>query len=165
VARCNVPLQSERIMKSSSIKLRVRYPETDKMGVVHHTNYFVYFEMGRLEYLRSLGLPYPELEKENTQLAVLEAHCKYKAPARFDDVLVVETWLSGLSYAQMELSYKIWREEASDEDSRGTSPHTATQPRTLLAEGSTTLVCIDDNLKLKRIPDRIRNILPSEDTA
>ena len=76
-------------MKSSTTKLRVRYPETDKMGVVHHTNYFVYFEIARLEYLRGLGLPYSELEKDDTQLAVLEAHCKYKAPARFDDLLVV----------------------------------------------------------------------------
>ncbi len=138
-------------MKPSIIKLRVRYPETDKMGVVHHTNYFVYFEIARLEYLRGLGLPYSELEKDNTQLAVLEAHCKYKAPARFDDVLVVETWLSGLTAAQMELSYRICREEPG-----GETP-------TLLAEGHTKLVCIDEDLKPKRIPDIIRNILPPED--
>lgn len=139
-------------MKASTIKLRVRYSETDKMGVVHHTNYFVYFEMARLEYLRSLGLPYTELEKDNTQLAVLEAHCKYKASARFDDVLIVETWLSGLTAAQMELSYKICREEPS-----GETP-------TILAEGYTKLVCIDKDLRLKRVPEKIRNILPIEDT-
>lgn len=140
-------------MKSSTTKLRVRYPETDKMGVVHHTNYFVYFEIARLEYLRGLGLPYSELEKDNTQLAVLEAHCKYKAPARFDDLLVVETWLSGITAAQMELSYKIYREESGGDTS------------TLLAEGYTKLVCIDENLRAKRIPDKIRNILPLEDVS
>ncbi len=140
-------------MKSSTIKLRVRYPETDKMGVVHHTNYFIYFEIGRLEYLRSLGLPYLEIEKENTQLAVLEAHCKYKAPARFDDILVVETWLSRLTITQIELSYRIWREAGGE----------TSEDKTLLAEGSTTLVCIDNNLKPKRIPDKIRNVLPTED--
>ncbi len=139
-------------MKSSTVNLRVRYPETDKMGVVHHTNYFVYFEIGRLEYLRDLGLPYIELEKEGFQLAVHEARCTYKASARFDDVLVVETWLSRLTYAQMELSYKISREEPDD----GTL--------TLLAEGSTKLVCIGEDLRPKRIPDKIRDILPPATT-
>ncbi len=135
-------------MKSSTVKLRVRYPETDKMGVVHHTNYFVYFEIGRLEYLRDLGLPYIELEKEGFQLAVHEARCTYKASARFDDVLVVETWLSRLTYTQMELSYKISREESNDGS------------LTLLADGTTKLVCIDEGLRPKRIPNKIRDLLP-----
>ena len=147
----------------------MRYPETDKMGVVHHSNYFIYFEMGRIEYLRSLGLPYAQLEAEDIYLAVLEAHCKYKAPARYDDLLVVETSLSRLTYAQVEFSYKIWREEARPGGkapgySKGTLQRAPTPPLTLLVEGSTTLVCLDKYFKPRRIPDKIRNILPIEVT-
>lgn len=133
-------------MKPHTTKLRVRYAETDQMGVVHHSNYFVYFEMARIEYLRSLGLPYDWLEKEDIYLMVLEAYCKYKAPAHFDDILVVETSLSKLTSAQLGLSYRVFR----DKD------------RQLVAEGSSVLVCVDENRKPRRIPDKLRNALSVE---
>lgn len=133
-------------MRPHTTKLSVRYAETDQMGVVHHSNYFVYFEMARIEYLRSLGLPYDWLERENIYLMVLEAYCKYKAPAHFDDILVVETSLSKLTSAQLGLSYRVFR----DKD------------RLLVAEGSSVLVCVDENRKPRRIPDKLRNALSVE---
>ncbi len=134
-------------MKPQTIKIRVRYSETDKMGVVHHSRYFSYFEMARIEYLRNLGINYAELEKRGIYLAVLEAYCKYKSPAHFDDVLIVETCPTRLTAAQMELTYKIHREEDGQ----------------LLAEGSSTLVCLNANFKPHRLPEEIRKALGVEE--
>ncbi len=122
------------------ITVRVRYQETDQMGFVYYSNYFVYFEMGRIEFLRNLGFSYSELEKENIFLAVIDAHCKYKAPARFDDLLVIKTWLSKMKYARVEFCYEIRRE--SEEK--------------LIAEGSTVLACLDENRRPRIIPDKIK---------
>jgi acyl-CoA thioester hydrolase len=73
-------------------EVRVRYAETDQMGVVYYANYLVWFEIGRVELLRSLGLAYSDLEKEHeTILPVVEANCRYKAPARYDDRITIET--------------------------------------------------------------------------
>lgn len=113
------------------------------MGVVYYSNYFVYFEMGRTEYLRSLGLPYSELEKEDVLLAVFEAYCKYKSPARYDDILVIRTWVSKLKHAHIEISYEIWRDNE----------------RQLVAEGWTTLVCINREGTPMLIPDKLKKLL------
>ena len=75
-----------------AISLRVRYAETDKMGVVYHANYFVWFEVGRCELLRAVGRSYRDLEETGIGLPVIEAHCEYKMPARYDDELQVKTW-------------------------------------------------------------------------
>tara|TARA_B100001964_G_scaffold172010_1_gene189314 strand:+ start:921 stop:1316 length:396 start_codon:yes stop_codon:yes gene_type:complete len=130
-------------MKCSEINVRVRYQETDQMGIVYYSNYFVYFEMGRIEFLRDMGISYAEIEKENIFLAVAEAHCKYKSPAMFDDLLVVKTCLSIMKLARIEFSYKIRR---VNED-------------TLIAEGSTLLACLGKNKKPIAIPEKIRNAL------
>ena len=127
-------------MDHTEITIRVRYQETDQMGFVYYSNYFVYFEMGRIEYLRNLGFPYSELEKENIFLAVIDAHCKYKAPARFDDLLVIKTWLSKMKYARVEFCYEIRREGEEK----------------LIAEGSTVLACLDENRRPRTIPDKIK---------
>ena len=127
------------------ITVRVRYQETDQMGFVYYSNYFVYFEMGRIEYLRNLGFSYSELEKENIFLAVIEAHCKYRAPARFDDLLVIKTWLSKMKYARVEFCYEIRREGEEK----------------LIAEGSTVLACLDENRRPRIIPDKIKNTITS----
>ncbi len=127
-------------MDHMEITVRVRYQETDQMGFVYYSNYFVYFEMGRIEFLRNLGFPYSELEKENIFLAVIDAHCKYKAPARFDDLLVIKTWLSKMKYARVEFCYEIRREGEEK----------------LIAEGSTILACLDENRRPRTIPDKIK---------
>ncbi len=132
-------------MKHAEITVRVRYQETDQMGFVYYSNYFVYFEMGRIEFLRNLGFSYSELEKENIFLAVIDAHCKYKAPARFDDLLVIKTWLSKVKYARVEFCYEIRRR---DEEK-------------LIAEGSTVLACLDENRRPRTIPDKIRKAMSS----
>ncbi len=127
-------------MDHMEITVRVRYQETDQMGFVYYSNYFVYFEMGRIEFLRNLGFSYSELEKENIFLAVIDAHCKYKAPARFDDLLVIKTWLSKMKYARVEFCYEIRREGEEK----------------LIAEGSTVLACLDENRRPRTIPDKIK---------
>ncbi|ODS30418.1 MAG: thioesterase superfamily protein [Candidatus Scalindua rubra] len=130
-------------MKYNEINVRVRYQETDQMGVVYYSNYFVYFEMGRIEFLRNLGISYAEIEKENIFLAVVEAHCKYRAPAMFDDLLVIKTCLSKIKCARIEFCYEIRR---INEDK-------------LIAEGSTLLACLDINRKPTAIPERIKKAL------
>ncbi len=132
-------------MKHAEITVRVRYQETDQMGFVYYSNYFVYFEMGRIEYLRSLGFSYSELEKESIFLAVVEAHCKYRSPARFDDLLIIKTWLSKMKNASVEFCYEIRRR---DEEK-------------LIAEGSTTLACLDENRRPRTIPDKIKKAISS----
>ncbi len=127
------------------ITVRVRYQETDQMGFVYYSNYFVYFEMGRIEFLRNLGFSYSELEKENIFLAVIEAHCKYRAPARFDDLLIIKTWLSKMKYARVEFCYEIRREGEEK----------------LIAEGSTVLACLDENRRPRTIPDKIKKAMSS----
>ncbi len=92
-------------MKHTEITIRVRYQETDQMGFVYYSNYFVYFEMGRIEFLRNLGFSYSELEKENIFLAVVDAHCKYRAQARFYYLLVIKTCLSKMKYTRIEFCY------------------------------------------------------------
>jgi len=130
-------------MKCNDINVRVRYQETDQMGIVYYSNYFVYFEMGRIEFLRSVGISYAELEKENVFLAVADAHCKYRSPAVFDDLLVIKTCISMMKLARIEFSYEIRRvnEEA------------------LIAEGSTLLACLGANKKPMAIPEKIRDAL------
>jgi acyl-CoA thioester hydrolase len=130
-------------MKCNEINVRVRYQETDQMGIVYYSNYFVYFEMGRIEFLRSVGISYAELEKENVFLAVADAHCKYRSPAVFDDLLVIKTCISMMKLARIEFSYEIRR----------------VNEETLIAEGSTLLACLGANKKPMAIPEKIRDAL------
>src|SRR5690348_7753001 len=81
----------------SETRLRVRYAETDQMGVVYHANYFVWFEVGRVEMLRQLGFSYRDMEaNDRCCIAVVDARCRYKAPARYDDELIVRTYLKNV---------------------------------------------------------------------
>ncbi|MGR3318606.1 MAG: acyl-CoA thioesterase [Candidatus Anammoxibacter sp.] len=127
-------------------QVRVRYQETDQMGVVYYANYFVYFEIGRTDLLRNIGMPYSELEKEEFFLAVFEAYCKYKAPARYDDLLIVRTWISKVKYARIEIGYEIWRDNEKQ----------------LVVEGNTTLACLDKEGKPRLIPDKLMKLLKLE---
>ncbi len=105
-------------------QVRVRYAETDQMGIVYYANYLVWFEIGRVELLRSLGLAYSQLEKEHECiLPVVEASCRYRSPARYDDEILIETQPALLRGSVLKFAYRILRKAPAGE------------PPTLLAEG------------------------------
>src|ERR671937_1185420 len=91
----------------SSVEFRVRYAETDQMGVVYHSHYLVWCEIGRTDHIRGLGISYREMEEQGVNLAVAEASIRYKAPARYDDLVRVETTLGGLSSRTIVYDYVI----------------------------------------------------------
>jgi acyl-CoA thioester hydrolase len=122
-------------------EVRVRYAETDQMGVVYYANYLVWFEVGRVELLRSLGFSYSLLETEHECiLPVVEASCRYRSPARYDDRILIETRPSLLRGSVLKFAYRILRKGKD-----GAEP-------TLLAEGETTHVVCDDQMKKKPLP-------------
>jgi acyl-CoA thioester hydrolase len=89
--------------------VRVRYQETDKMGVVYYGNYYTWFEVGRSEFIRSLGFSYSDLETKGIMLPVVESHCRHMAPAVYDDLLLVRTSIKELSGARIAFDYKVIR--------------------------------------------------------
>ena len=122
-------------------QVRVRYAETDQMGIVYYANYMVWFELGRVELLRSLGLAYSQLEKEHECiLPVVEASCRYRSPAKYDDEILIETRPAMLRGSVIKFAYRILRKGTG-----GGEP-------TLLAEGETVHVVCDDQLKRKALP-------------
>lgn len=129
--------------KMHEIKTRVRYQETDQMGIVYYANFFTYFEMGRTEYLRNLGLPYSELEKEHIYFPVTEAHCKFRAPALYDDILIIQTSIAELKHATVEFSHKVIRE----------------RDQKLVAEGFSKLACLNASRKPSPMPEKLRKLL------
>lgn len=92
------------------VREKVRFVETDMMGVVHHSNYFRWFEMGRVEYLRQAGVYLLDLMADNILFPITDVSCQYKASARFDDYILIETRMSELSRAKMVFSYQVVRE-------------------------------------------------------
>lgn len=123
-------------------QVRVRYAETDQMGIVYYANYLIWFEIGRVELLRSLGHAYSQLESDHDCiLPVVEATCRYRAPARYDDEILIETRPAMLRGAVLKFAYRILR-KAPD----GAEPQ-------LLAEGETVHVVCDDKLKKKNLPE------------
>jgi acyl-CoA thioester hydrolase len=125
-------------------QLRVRYAETDQMGIVYYANYLVWFEIGRVELLRSLGHAYSQLEADHQLiLPVVDAHCRYRAPARYDDEILIETRPSLLRESVLRFDYRIFR--ASNQEGK---------QRELLAEGETAHVVCDGNLERKPLPKR-----------
>lgn len=97
-------------MKEFEIKVRVRYSETDQMGVVYHGNYAQYFEMGRVEWLRNMGVSYKWMEENGVMLPVVSLTMNYKKPARYDDLLTVKTILKSQSAVKIEFDYEIYNE-------------------------------------------------------
>jgi acyl-CoA thioester hydrolase len=133
---------------------RVRYAETDQMGIVYYANYLVWFEIGRVEVLRTLGLTYHELETQHKLiLPVVEATCRYRAPARYDDEILIEARPSLLRGSVLKFAYRILR-SASD----GEAPM-------LLAEGETVHVVCDENLKRRALPEEYARALKSMMTS
>ena len=122
-------------------EVRVRYAETDQMGIVYYANYLVWFEIGRVEVLRTLGLSYHKLEvEEGCILPVVEAKCRYRAPARYDDQIIIESRPALLRGAVLKFAYRILRRNPDGEEP------------TLLAEGETVHVVCDGDLKRKHLP-------------
>jgi acyl-CoA thioester hydrolase len=124
-------------------EVRVRYAETDQMGIVYYANYFVWFEIGRVEFLRSQGLAYSQLEIEDRCiLPVVDAKCRYRAPARYDDEILIETRPSLLRGSVLKFAYRILRKAPEGEEP------------TFLAEGETVHVVCDELLNRKPLPER-----------
>jgi acyl-CoA thioester hydrolase len=120
-------------------RLRVRYAETDKMGVVYHANHFVWFEVGRVELLRQLGFSYRDMEdKDGRFIAVVEAKCRYRAPTRYDEEVIVRTTLSNVRDSVIHFAYELLR---ADDNS-------------LIAEGETTHIVTDENMKVTVLPEK-----------
>jgi acyl-CoA thioester hydrolase len=113
-------------MKIHEIEVRVRYSETDQMGVVYHGNYAQYFEMGRVEWLRNIGISYKWMEENGIMLPVVSLTMNYKKPARYDDKLLVKTIFTKLSTVKIEFDYEIYNEQSE-----------------LLTIASSTLVFVD----------------------
>jgi len=110
---------------SSVSQVRVRYAETDQMGVVYHSNYFVWFEVGRTDLLRGTGVTYREMEAEGFSLPVIEAHCQYKQPARYDDDLEIRTTGTLMSPVRVAFAYEIVRSFDSQTVATGQTVHAA----------------------------------------
>jgi acyl-CoA thioester hydrolase len=129
-------------------QVRVRYAETDQMGIVYYANYLVWFEIGRVELLRALGLAYSQLETDHgCILPVIEASCRYRAPARYDDEILIETRPVLLRGPVLKFAYRILR-KAPEGD----------QPA-LLAEGETVHVVCDGELNKKPLPEHYAQAL------
>lgn len=128
----------------SQTRLRVRYAETDQMGVVYHTNFAIWFEVGRVEFLRELGFTYRDMEREDDcYIAVVELRCRYKAPARYDDLILVRTRLKHLRGSLISFAYEIVREDGG----------------TLLAEGETMHIVTDAQMQTRELPEKYRQEL------
>lgn len=118
------------------VSFRVRYSETDAMGVVHHSRYLPWMELGRTEFLRQYGFSYRQCEEEGYLFPLLAAACHYHAPAKYDDLVTVETWIKTIRPPFLEFAYKITREPDG----------------LLLASGETKQICITKEGKPRREP-------------
>ena len=133
-------------------RIRVRYAETDQMGVVYYANYFVWFEIGRVEVLRAMGLSYDRMEKDHGLiLPVADASCRYKLPAKYDDEILIETRPSLLRGSVLKFAYRILRN-----GTEGAEP-------VLLAEGETAHFVCDENFERRLLPEEyaaaLRNLM------
>ncbi len=128
-------------MKSHETRLRVRYAETDQMGVAYYANYLVWMELGRVEYCRAAGLRYRDMEGEDgVLLAVAEAGCRYLAPARYDDEIIVKTWVERAHSRMVHFAYEM---RAAADGRR-------------VATGFTKHVFCDTEMKPRRLPAKYR---------
>jgi acyl-CoA thioester hydrolase len=123
--------------------VRVRYAETDQMGVVYHGNYFVWFEVGRVELIRALGIEYKRMEIEvDCHIVVADAHCRYLQSARYDEVLRVRTRIAESRNRMVKFTYQVFRDADGD----------------LLATGGTTHVICGSNGRPKLLPQKYRSV-------
>ena len=134
-------------MVSGEITIRVRYAETDRMGLLHHANYLVYFEQGRTELLRSQGFTYRDIEDQGFYLVLTKLQVRYRSPAYYDDLLVLRTTVARTTLVKIEHKYELFRDGV------------------LVADAETTLGCVDHQGKVQPLPDDLRIAKESEDSA
>ena len=128
--------------RSGASRVRVRYAETDQMRVAYHANFFVWFEVGRTDLLRQIGWSYREMEQAGFQLPVIEAHCRFLKPARYDDEIEIRTRATALTPVRLRFDYQAVR--AAGES--------------LVAEGHTVHAALGANGRPCRLPDRVRDL-------
>jgi acyl-CoA thioester hydrolase len=136
-------MNSSRETAVNETRLRVRYAETDQMGVVYHSNHFVWFEVGRVELLRQLGFSYRDMEVQDGRfIAVAEAKCRYRAPAHYDEEILVRTRLLNVRESVVHFGYELRRVEDA----------------ALIAEGETTHIVTDANMKIAALPEKYLSV-------
>ena len=118
-----------------TLSIRVRYPEVDAMGYLHHSRFLQYFEMGRIELLRDRGHSYGDLERDGIFFVVVKAECRYKSPAKYDQELTLITRIARQTAVRIDHTYELKRGD------------------TLLAEGATTIACVGKDGQLREIPE------------
>jgi acyl-CoA thioester hydrolase len=126
-------------MLTGEITIRVRYAETDRMGLLHHANYLVYFEQGRTELLRSAGLAYKDLEDQGYLLVLTKIEVRYRSPARYDDVLTLRTTVVRTTAVRIDHKYELLCDGV------------------VVAEGSSTLGCVDRDGRVQALPDYLQD--------
>jgi acyl-CoA thioester hydrolase len=136
-------MNSDHPQAINETRLRVRYAETDQMGVVYHSNHFIWFEIGRVELLRQLGFSYRDMEiRDHCFIAVAEAKCRYRAPVRYDEEVLVRTELLHVRDSVVRFGYQLRR----------------VNDGTLLAEGETTHVVTNAEMKTAALPEKYRRV-------
>jgi acyl-CoA thioester hydrolase len=123
---------------AAETRLRVRYAETDQMGVVYYANYLVWMEVGRVELCKKLGFDYRDMEQDGILMAVAEANCRYLSPARFDDEVVVRTWIEDANFRVIKFAYEM---RTAEEDRK-------------LASGFTRHLLVDRQFQRIRLPEK-----------
>lgn len=132
-------LEGGNIKIGGETRLRVRYAETDRMGVVYHSNFVIWFEVGRVELLRQLGFEYSQMERQDhCHIPVVDLRVRYKVPAQYDDEIVVRTELKNVRNSLLHFSYEIFRE----------------RDRALLATGETMHIIVDEKFERRPLPEK-----------
>ena len=131
-------------MRQHEVHIRVRYSEADAMGFLHHANYFSYFEVGRTELFRAQGGNYRAMEEGGLYLVVAKLECRYRQPARYDDLLTLQTTIRAATAARLEHEYQLFRDGQ------------------LLCTGNSTLACVDRNGQLQRMPAELLRMCDEE---
>ncbi len=126
------------------VEIRVRYAETDQMGVAYYANYLVWFEVGRSELCRERGFRYSDLETMGYKLVVTDVHCRYRSSARYDETVIVRTRLMDAKKRMITFGYQVLRKDQGEE---------------VIAEGETQHICVDSNGKTKSLPGKFLSCL------
>ncbi len=127
-------------LDSFTLEVRVRYAEVDRMGVLHHSRMFVLLELARTEMLRRHGMNYRQMEDEGWFLVISKLSCQFKAPAYYDDVLLIKTTVVRMTHTRIDHAYRVTRQSNGD----------------LIAEAETTLACVDRQGDIQRIPESLK---------
>jgi acyl-CoA thioester hydrolase len=130
-------------MYINEAKVKVRYAETDKMGVVYHSNYLIYFEIGRTEFINKCGMSYLQMEEMGIMIPLLESNCRYLQGAKYSDELIVKTWIEELDSLKVKFSYSITRESDRKEITKGNTLH----------------VFVDNNFKIMNLKKKFPEIM------